>query len=398
MIPTEKGWRNMAARRAHGEGSIFQGKDGRWIGFLDLGVSDATGKRRRRKVTGKTRKDVAAKLDQARADAKAGIVVDKRKTVGTYLDEWLAAREQAADLTSSTLETYRNVTRLYIKPHLGSVRLAELTPSGVEKMTSAIITSPRLNLSKKARKLPVDRQPKNSPRTAAIARAVLRRALTDAVRDGLVTRNVAQLARPPRQDRREGRSLTPEQARALLAHVAGHRLYPAFVLSLMLGLRRGELLGLQWQDIDLKAGTLTVRRQLQRVGGDLVITDTKTAGSVRRLYLPPDAVTALKAHQGGTRRIGTALVFTSKAGGAVDPDNWRRTVYEATTAALGERWSPHELRHSTASILLAADVDLKVVSSVLGHSSVRITGDVYAHLLGQERSAAVAIGKALGAG
>jgi integrase len=372
----------MATRRAHGEGSIFQAADGRWHGMVDL-PPGPNGQRRRRKVTGHNRKEVAAKLEQARREVAAGVVVDKRLTVGDYLADWLDRREQADDVTPATIRNYRDVTRLYLTPAIGTVKLDALTPQQVEQMTAAMM------------KGAPGRRPV-AARTAALARAVLRKALTDAAREGMVARNVAQMARAPRQPRREGRTLSPTQAKTLLAAVADHRLAAAFVVSLMLGLRRGELLGLHWSDVDLDAGTLTVRHQLQRVAGELVIVDTKTAGSVRRLALPGPALDALKRHRGANPGLPGALIFTSETGTPMDPDNWRRLVYNVTEKAFGERWGPHELRHSAASIMLAAGVPLKMVSEVLGHSSIRITADIYSHVLGTDRTAADAMAKVLG--
>lgn len=371
----------MAKQRGHGEGSIFQDSDGRWVAMLELPATvdrDGRKTRHRKKLTGKTQKEVAAKLTEARNNLTAGVVVDQRLTVAQYLTGWQERRALSQDVAPATLTSYRDVTRLYLTPHLGGIRLADLTPTHVETMTAKMVAAGK------------------SPRTASIARAVLRRALTDAVRDGLVIRNAAQLARPPRQPRREGRTLTIDQARALLDHVAGHRLEAAFVVSLTAGLRRGEVLGLQWRDIDLTARTLTVRRQLRATDDGLQIVDTKTAGAVRRIPLTPLAVDALRRHRDAYPGLPNAQVFTSTTGTPVHPDNWRHLVYKVTTGAIGEAWSPHELRHSCASIMLAAGAPLKVVSETLGHSSIRVTADVYGHLLEGDRTAANAMQDALG--
>jgi integrase len=371
----------MAKTRAHGEGSIFQDGDGRWVAMLELPATigpNGRKQRRRKKLTGQNRKEVAAKLKEASNNLASGVVVDERMTVAQYLEGWQTRRALSQDVAPATLTSYRDVTRLYLSPNIGAVRLADLTPTQVEMMTAKMVAAGK------------------SPRTASIARAVLRRALTDAVRDGLVVRNVAQLARPPRQARREGRTLSIDQARALLAHVDGHRLEAAFVVSLTAGLRRGEVLGLQWRDVDLVACTLTVRRQLRATDDGLQIVDTKTAGAVRCIPLTPLAVDALRRHRDRHPSLPTALVFTSTVGTPVHPDNWRHETYKVTTTALGEAWSPHELRHSCASIMLAAGAPLKVVSETLGHSSIRVTADVYGHLLEGDRSAANAMQQALG--
>jgi len=366
----------MGKTRGQGEGSIFQEGDGSWRASLEVPGTD--GKRHRKKMRGKTRKEVAAKLDAARKELAAGVVVDRRLTVAKFLDQWQQRRALSQDLAPATLTTYTDVIRFYIAPHVGGLLLVDLTASHVEQMTAAVIASGK------------------SIRTANIARAVLRRALKDAMRDGLVMRNAAALSNPPRQPRREGRTLDLDQARALLAHVSGHPLEAAFVVSLTTGLRRGELLGLRWADIDLGAGYVTVRAQLRATPDGLRIVDTKNTGSVRMLPLSALAVDALHRHRITSPGLPSALVFTGASGLPVHPDSWRHHVYKATQAALGESWSPHELRHSCASIMLASGADLKTVSATLGHSSIRVTADVYAHLMRGDRTSADVMDQALG--
>jgi integrase len=234
-----------------------------------------------------------------------------------------------------------------------------------------------------------------SANTQRLARSVLRRALRHAERDGLVTRNVAALVDGVKVPRPEGRTLTPVEARKLLASIAGHPYAPLVVVLLSLGLRKGEALGLTWEDVDLDAvpATLTVRRALHKdaVGG-VYLAEPKTAGSRRTLHVPAAVADTLRAHrvaQSAERLAFGAgwggrwpnMVFTSSIGTPLDPDRVNRTVQTMTeTAGLG-RWTPHELRHSAASLLLAQGVPLKVVSDTLGHSSIRVTADVYAHLL-----------------
>jgi integrase len=205
-----------------------------------------------------------------------------------------------------------------------------------------------------------------SPNTRRLARSVLRRALRWAEAEGIVSRNVAAIAHGVRIGAAEGRTLTPDEGRHLLASLDGDRLEAAFTVALSLGLRRGELLGLAWGDIDLdaKPGRLTVRRALKRLPTGLALEDTKTRGSRRTVHLP-----------------GPVVVFRTPFGTAIDPDNFRNRCYLVTEAAGLGRWSPHELRHSAASLLLAQGVPLKVVSETLGHASIRITADVYGHLL-----------------
>ncbi|TAN26916.1 MAG: site-specific integrase [Actinomycetota bacterium] len=230
-------------------------------------------------------------------------------------------------------------------------------------------------------------------------RSVLAQALDQGVRWGSVTRNVASLTRPPKATRKEGRTLTPEQARHLLDTLKGHRSETLYALMLSTGLRRGEALGLKWDDFNPKEGTVSIRRQLTRENGSLATKDTKTARSRRSINLPTRVVEDLKAHKVRQARerleLGpawqdTGYIFTSSVGTPLDPRNLNREFkIVCQKASLGD-WHPHELRHSAASLMLAQGVKIQVVSEVLGHSSIRMTADVYGHILAPDREAAAA--------
>jgi integrase len=222
-------------------------------------------------------------------------------------------------------------------------------------------------------------------------------ALDQAVRWSWIHRNVAKLARPPKEVRSEGRSLTPEQARHLLDTLKGHRNEVLYTLMLTTGLRRGEALGLKWIDIDWARSTLRVARQLLRTSEGLVTTDTKTISSRRVVNLPAQLVGMLRTHLQsqieertalGAAWVDSGFVFTTAIGTPLDPRNLLRDFKQAChEAELGD-WHPHELRHSAASLMLASGVKLQVVSEVLGHSSIRMTADVYGHILDPDREAA----------
>jgi integrase len=249
-------------------------------------------------------------------------------------------------------------------------------------------------------------------------RAVLRRALAQAEREGLIVRNVAALSQPPRLRQSDGRSLSVDQARDLLKAAKGDRLEAAYLLLLSYGLRRGELLGLSWADLNRSAGTLAVRRSVKRrksarqsdgtySGGAtdrIEVSDLKTRRSRRVLYLTPQIMRALNAHASRQRKERLAspiwtdhgLIFTSNVGTPVDPDNFAKEFSRICKAAGLGHWHPHEARHSAASVMLALGVPLEVVSEVLGHSSIYITKDVYGHLAeGAKRGAAERMAAAL---
>ena len=285
--------------------------------------------------------------------------------------------------------------RGYIIPALGAVSLSKLTPAHVERMTAGLV----------ARDL--------SPRTASHARVTLRRALADAVRDGLVHRNVAALARPPRVTRRTiepGHDyLEAAQLRRLLAVAAEYRIGALVTVAATTGLRQGELLGLSWDDIDWTAGTLTVRRTMARAwGGGFELSAPKTGRSRRSVNLAAVTVDALRREEreqstareaAGTAWQDTArLVFTDAVGRPLYATAVHRAFHELLRAAGLPRIPFHGLRHSTATALLSAGVPLRVVSDLLGHSGIAITADYYAHVERDlRRDAADAMDRALGA-
>ncbi|MCL4552527.1 MAG: site-specific integrase [Candidatus Marsarchaeota archaeon] len=371
----------MAGRRGNGEGSIYQrASDGRWLGAITLGY-DANGKLRRKVVTAKTRGDVVQALKKLQRQVDDGLPApDTTLTISQLLTSWHddILRHQVAPSAASN---YKAIADHHIIPALGRKKVASLLPGDIDRLISEKMDS-GLSVS-----------------TVRRIRSVLAQALDQGVRWGSVTRNVASLTRPPKAARKEGRTLTPEQARHLLHTLKGHRNETLYALMLSTGLRRGEALGLRWDDFNAKEGTVSIRRQLTRENGSLSTKDTKTARSRRSINRPLRVVENLKAHKARQARerleLGpawqdTGYIFTSSVGTPLDPRNLNRefkTVCQK--AGLGD-WHPHELRHSAASLMLAQGVKIQVVSEVLGHSSIRMTADVYGHILAPDREAAAA--------
>ena len=372
-------------RRGQGEGSIYRRADGLWAGAVNLGWE--AGKRRRKVVYGRTMAEARVRLRSVQAQVQSGLPIpDDQLTVGDLLGRWIDS-VLPGTVATNTMVNYATIARVHILPTLGRTRLAKLTPTAVQALLQA------------------KTQEGYSPTTVRRIRGVLVQVLKQAERWGLVARNVAALTNGPRIPKREGRTLTIDQAKALLAAARGDRLEPLYVVMLSLGLRRGEALALDWNDVDLDARTLRVRRSVRREGGKLVLGELKTAGSRRVLNLPIPVVEALRAHrvrqaaerlEAGPRWQDLGLVFTTTIGTAIDPANLRH-YFEALAlrAGLGHR-HPHELRHSAASIMLAQGVPLEVVSEVLGHSSIRVTKDTYGHIMAPAKEAAAeAMGVAL---
>lgn len=371
-------------RRARGEGSLHQRPDGIWTGQVSF--LDAKGQRQRRTVYARSRAEAARMLDDLkRKEAGQLEMAGRQPKLADFMNEWL--RTVADTQKPGTYENYRNVNRMYIEPVIGHIRLDRLAPLHVQSMLD--------EMSERGL----------SPRTRQLARSVLRRALRRAEQWGLVQRNVAALVDGPRVTQKEGRTLTPEQARDLLAASRSHQLEPFVAVALACGLRRGEALALRWSDVDLHNGFIAVNRTMARIGGQLIFDEPKTRGSKRRVAMPAACIEVLERHQeaqrewrakAGERWQDHDLVISTPIGTPIDPANVLHEFGRLSERAGIGRWTPHEMRHSAASLLLAQGVPLEVVSEVLGHSSIRITKDVYGHLLeGQIRSAADAMERTL---
>ncbi len=236
----------MAKRRGQNEGSIFQRSDGRWCGQLNIGWEG--GKRRRKYIYGATAAEVQNQLLKARADWATGLpVAVERQTVAQFLHDWLENSVKPS-VRPLTLEQYRQHVKLYLAPLLSHHGLIKLAPQHVRAFLK--------------RKL----EDGLSPRTVQLSLVILRKALGQAVKDGLIGRNVAKLVDGPRVGRFEGQTLSPEQARAFLDAAKGERFEALYTAALAVGLRMGEALGLRWQDVDLDRRTLTVNRILERIG------------------------------------------------------------------------------------------------------------------------------------
>jgi integrase len=355
----------MGRRRGHGEGSIHQRSDGRWCAIVDLG-RDTTGKRRRKYLYGKTRKEVADQLKALHNDQAGGVnVTTDRQTVKTFLARWLT--EVAAHRNKlRTWEGYQRIVELYLNPYLGRVLLTKLGPEHVQRMINTLVTKDL------------------GPNTIRNIRAVLRRALNQALRWRLVTFNAASLAEIPRIEQEEMSALDEQQARALLRTLKGERLEVLYRVGLSLGLRRGEILGLRWIDVDFERATLSVAQTLQRTKAKgLIFSTPKTKGSVRTIPMPRVLLAALKLHKERQDQEGVenphGLVFISTKGTPLDPDDiTHRFKAFVKAAGLPVDIHFHSLRHSCATLLLAQGVPMHVVKDILGHSQISTTMR-YAH-------------------
>jgi len=366
-----------------GDGSWTELPDGRWR--LQASYGTVAGKRRRKTFTGRTKAECRAQRDQYGDRLRKELDPSSDEPLEVYLDRWLARRKPY--LRTKTHSAYRDALVGHVTPLIGARALDTLTRHHVEGMLTALVTGdPRKGKDGKPKRRAV------SVTTANHARTVLGTALQDAVRDGLIPNNPAQLAQPLPAQRYEITPLTIEQLEAFLAHVRPTRWYPAFLLAARLGMRQGEILALAWEDIDLEAQLLTVRHTLGRAaGGGWSLQPPKTARSTRTLPLSPALVTALEAHRArqslerswagkAWKKQPWDLVFRTPQG-RPESGRWLLRVFQEQLKAAGlPRQRFHDLRHAAASHLLARGVDLKVVQQTLGHSTIAITADTYAHV------------------
>jgi integrase len=396
--------RNEGATRRRGkrEGTICQRHDGRWVAVVDLGFID--GRRTRKSFYGTTRAAVAKRLTDAlnRHDRGANVNTNDVLTVAKHLDAWLST----VSVRPKTRRQYEQATRLYLKPAIGPVRLSRLGPDHVRGLVRGL----------ELRGL--------SARTATLARDVLRIALTQAVDDGTIARNVAAKVKRPKPKRREYETLSPEQGRALLDALVGHRLEAVVTCGIALGLRISEVLGLQWPDLDLAGGWMSVRWGLETIGKTRHLVELKSDESRRRLRLPAVVRRGFERHKvaQAERRLlaGAAwqksdFVFTTRTGRPYDATlvtrdlkTFMRKVWTGDDSKCVHSRAPesecldcgatripvisfHGLRHSCASLLLADGVPVRDVSELLGHSDIRLTLDTYAHVIDANKTRTAAV-------
>jgi integrase len=362
----------MAKKRGNNEGSITRRKDGRWMAQVTIGRDPATGKLKRVTLYATTRQEVSGKLTKALHDRQQGTFVAPPKlTLGEWLDSWL--REYAKpQVRPITFVSYEMLIRRHFKPALGHIPLQDLRPEHVQHYVNDQLHNGL------------------APQTLALHHVVLTEALARAEKNGLVARNVGRLVAPPRQRPKEWRTLTVDEVRTqLLPALQEHRLYVAFLTLLMMGLRRGEILGLRWQDIDWQHSTMHIRQTVVRVRDQLVFQEPKTARSRRTLPIPDVCQTALRHHRArqaeerlayGPGYEDHGLVFCRAEGSPIDP----ATFNNAFTRVLAQAGLPHvrvhDARHTFATWMLEQGVSPKVVQTLLGHSDIATTLNIYSHV------------------
>jgi len=357
----------MIRRRSHNEGSIYEAPYGRWRAQVSLPSG------RRISKTFDDRKAAAAwRTAQIKALQDGSFTAPERITLGQLLDRWM--RDVGAHtLRPKTIIIYESAIRVHIGPALGHVRLNRLSPADLQQFYSA----------KLAEQL--------SPTTVRHFHALIHRVLRQAVKWGLVARNVADAADPPRRNRPQTAVLTPDQARTFLEAAREDRLFVLYLLAITTGMRQGELLGLHWANVDLEGGTIRITTTMQRLWKrGMVEGEPKTRAGRRSVAIASPLVAALREHRrcllkerlfAGGQWQDHDLVFPNTIGKPLTPTHLCKGIRRHLEAASLPRIRFHDLRHTAATLMLAVGIPGKVVQETLGHADIGMTLNTYTHLI-----------------
>ena len=381
----------MAKKRANGEGNIRKRADGRWEGRYTAGYHPETGKRIIKNVLGKTQAECKAKLSAA-MEATRGIDVSRADeyTVATWLRSWYEIYAKP-NIRISTANRYQLMVEQYTIPRIGSIKLTKLTAHDLQKLYKDLMENGR-----------IDRKsghgnPGLSSTTVRSLHLMLHSALERAVKERLILRNPTEDCIAPKVQKIEMQILPPEHIKDYLEAADRRGLLPMFYLELSSGLRRGELLALQWEDLNVKERILTVNKQVTRMEGELDVTEPKTKNSVRKVALSQQAVDLLvQEHE---QHPDNPILFPSpRTGGYWSPDAVSRINRKLLkNAGIEEHVRFHDLRHTFATMAISSGVDVKTLSSMLGHYSAGFTLDTYTHITNDmQRGAAEKIGGFMG--
>jgi integrase len=377
-------------------------KGDRYYVVIYEGVDPATTKKRYRwHLAGSTRGDADRLLNELVRQVHDGDYVPPDKiTFGEYLTQrWLPTKK--SQLRASTYNSYSNNVNVHVIPALGPIPIRRLRPEDLDSFYAELLANGRKT----------GKPGGLAPKTVRYIHLILRKALADAARKGTVPRNVALLADPPKLSaapRAEMRTWTAVELQSFLELSHEHRLYSAWFLAAHTGVRRGELLGLRWRDVDLTTSRLSVRQALVSVAYDAQFSDVKTGAGRRTIDLDEPVLVVLRAwrrKQAEERLLlgpdykESDLVFTRADGAPLHPDYFRQAFERFVKKTALPKIRFHDLRHTHASLLLQAGVPVKVVSERLGHANAAFTITVYQHVLpGMQADAARAFSRLLEAG
>jgi integrase len=359
-------------KRGNGEGSVRQRRDGTWEARL-------TNDGRRISKYFNTRKEAAAWLAEAVNRQNNGSFVPPEKiTVGEWMNKWFTTYS-VPGIEDTTAENYEMNIRVHIVPCLGNIPLQKLTMSDVQEFFNAKATSGRMD----------GKEGGLSPRTLQLVHTILHKSLNQAVKEGLIYRNPAQGTTLPKNVKKKPVYWNTDEVDSFLDVAEGDRLFPAFYMELGTGLRRGELLGIMWIDIDFQVKTATIHRQLVKLGNGYTFHEyPKTEAGERVVTLPDDVIETLLFHKRrqdnekafcGAAYQGHDLVFCWEDGRPINPKSFAKHFHSLVEKAGVRHISFHAAgRHTHATELLAAGATLSQIQDRLGHSRYQTTADFYA--------------------
>ena len=362
----------MAKRRSNGEGNIRKRKDGRWEGRYTAGRDPVSGKQIFKNVLGKTQAEVKEKLQKALAQAgKIDFTKTGKYTVTMWMNEWFENVAQIK-VRPSSHQTYRGYIDHHITPNIGNIPLEKLTTMDLQKLYRKLLNKGRVD------RVEAKQQPKGlSAKTVRNINQVISSAMDFAVAQKIIPENPCKAVALPKVEHKEMQTIPAEQLQAFLQEAKTTGVYEMYYIELATGLRRGELLGLKWTDIDWKNGIIKVRRQVARVDGQIVDAPLKTKNSYRTVTISQQAIEVLKQQK---EKTNDEYVFPSPNGGPISPDSVNNMLKRVLARAGIPKVRFHDLRHTFATIALQNGVDIKTVSGMLGHFSAGFTLDTYAHV------------------
>ena len=362
----------MAKRRANGEGSIRKRSDGRWEGRYTAGHDPDTGKAIYKNVLGKTQAEVKDKLKKA-IEETAGLDVIKAEkyTLGQWMDIWFENYAKVK-VRPSSHQTYRGYIDNHIKPHIGKIPLNKLSSLELQKFYKKLLGNGRV------KRLESKSQPKGlSAKTVRNINQVISSALDLAKEQKLIASNPTDACALPKVEHKEMKTIPAEDLAKFLREARASGVYEMYYIELATGLRRGELLGLKWSDIDFANRVIRVQRQVARINGEIMEAPLKTKNSYRNISISDDTAEVLKAQR---EKVDSEYVFPSPNGGPISPDSVNHMLQRVLERAGLPKARFHDLRHTFATIALQNGVDIKTVSGILGHYSAGFTLDTYAHV------------------
>jgi integrase len=366
-------------KRSNGTGSVWELETGRWRYEIVLGYK--AGKRITKSGTAANKTEAQKAAAQALTDhARGSLAMPDRITFAEWLEKWLEGKK--AKLSPNTTNRYAELIRLHINPHIGKVKVQAFKPVQLREFYAMHGQGPL------------------APRTVRHIHNIIHGSLETALRLELVMRNVADIVKPEiaSQDNtlKVAQSWTADEATRFIAAARGDTHYAMFYLLLALGLRRGEVLGLRWTNVNLEKPSVRIEEAIVSIAGKMHVTTPKTMNSRRTLRLPADVVNVLKQHKIDQERThlengirpARDYLFTSETGTPIDPNNVKRIMKRIVTVAGVRLIRIHDLRHTWASLARRAGIPLEVVSEKLGHARSSFTADVYRHTFEDEHEAA----------